>query len=321
MKSCRLTLILFATCVVGAAYAATPYPIKPLRLIVPFPPGGGADVLGRIIAPPLSETLGRSVTVENRSGAGGNIGAEIAARSAPDGYTILLGNVAHAFNVSLYNKLSYDIVKDFAPVSMLASTPNILVVHPSLPVKSVRDLVVLAQARPGQLDYVSGGSGSPAHLAAVLFISIAGIKMNHIPYKGGGPSMIALMGGEASVGFPTMPTAIHQVTAGKLRGIAVSSARRSPSFSELPTMTEAGVSGYEASTWYGLLVPAGTPNEVISRLNGDSLKVLRQQGVNERLDSAGLDAMGTTADEFGMNIRTEIAKWAGVVKASGARAD
>jgi tripartite-type tricarboxylate transporter receptor subunit TctC len=302
-------------------HAATPYPVKPVRLIVPFPPGGGADVLGRIVTPPLSEALGRPVTVENRSGAGGNIGAEIAARSAPDGYTILMGNVAHAFNVSLYNKLSYDIVKDFAPVSMLASTPNILVVHPSLPVKSVRDLVVLARTRPGQLDYVSGGSGSPAHLAAVLFINTAGIKMNHVPFKGGGPSMIALMGGEASVGFPTIPTAIQQVRAGKLRGIAVSSARRSPSFPELPTITEAGVSGYEASTWYGLLVSTGTPNEVIFRLNADSLKVLRQQGVKERLDTAGLDAMGTTADEFGTHIRNEIAKWARVVKTSGARAD
>jgi tripartite-type tricarboxylate transporter receptor subunit TctC len=321
MKSCHLTLILFATCAVGVTDAATPYPVKPVRLIVPFPPGGGADVLGRIAAPSLAEALGRAVMVENRVGAGGNIGAEVAARSAPDGYTILLGNVAHAFNVSLYKKLSYDIVKDFAPVSMLASTPNILVVHPSVPVKSVRDLVVLAQARPGQLDYVSGGSGSPAHLAAVLFISTAGVKMNHIPYKGGGPSMIALMGGEASVGFPTMPTAIQQVKAGKLRGIAVSSARRSPSFSELPTITEAGVSGYEASTWYGLLVPTGTPNEVISRLNADSLKVLRKQDVKERLDTAGLDAMGTTADEFGTHIGTEIVKWGRVVKASGARAD
>jgi tripartite-type tricarboxylate transporter receptor subunit TctC len=314
-------LILLATGTVAMAQAAAPYPAKPVRLIVPFPPGGGADALGRIVAPPLSEALGRTVMVENRSGAGGNIGAEVAAKSAPDGYTVLMGNVAHAFNVTLYNKLSYDIVKDFAPVSMLASTPNILVVHPSVPVKSVKDLIVLARARPGQLDYVSGGSGSPAHLAAVLFISTAGVKMNHIPYKGGGPSVIALMGGEASVGFPTMPTVIQQVKAGKLRGIAVSSARRSPSTPELPTISEAGVNGYEAGTWYGLLVTTGTPNEVISRLHADSIKVLRRQDVKERLDTAGLEPMGTTPDEFGTHIGTEIAKWARVVKTSGARAD
>jgi tripartite-type tricarboxylate transporter receptor subunit TctC len=321
MKSSHVTLILLAMGMVGMTHAAAPYPVKAVRLIVPFPPGGGADAFGRIMAPPLSEALGRTVVVENRSGAGGNIGAEVAAKSAPDGYTVLVGNVAHAFNVTLYNKLSYDIVKDFAPVSMLASTPNILVVHPSVPVKSVRDLIVLSRARPGQLDYVSGGSGSPAHLAAVLFISTAGVNMNHIPYKGGGPSVIALMGGEASVGFPTMPTVIQQVKAGKLRGIAVSSARRSRSTPELPTISEAGVSGYEAGTWYGLLVTTGTPNEVISRLHADSIKVLSRPDVNERFDIAGLEPMGTAPDEFGTYIRTEIVKWARVVKTSGARAD
>ena len=319
-RAFTLSVVAWAALTITNAVAGA-YPERTVRLIVPFPPGGGADVFGRIVGPPLSEALGRAVTVENRSGAGGNIGAEVAAKSPADGYTLLVGNVAHAFNVTLYDKLSYNFVKDFAPVSMLASTPNILVVHPSVPVKSVRDLIVLARARPGQLHYVSGGSGSPAHLAAVLFINTAGVKMNHIPYKGGGPSVIALMGGEGSLGFPTMPTVIQQTKAGKLRGIAVSSAQRSPSAPELPTISEAGVNGYEAGTWYGLLVTTGTPGEVISRLHIESIKVLRRQDVKDRLHAAGLEPIGTTPDEFRTHIGTEIAKWAKVVKTSGARAD
>ena len=321
MNSFHVTLVLVAAGMVGMTHAAAPYPVKPVRLIVPFPPGGGADAFGRIVAPPLSEALGRTVVVENRSGAGGNIGAEVAARSPPDGHTLLMGNVGHAFNVTLYSKLAYDVVKDFAPVSLLASTPNILVVHPSVPVKSVRDLIVLARARPGQLDYVSGGSGSPAHLAAVLFISTTQLTMTHIPYKGGGPSVIALMGGEASLGFPTLPGAIQQVKTGRLRGLAVSSARRSPSTPELQTISEAGVAGYEAGNWYGLLVPTGTPNEVISRLQAESIKVLSRRDVKERMDAAGLESIGAAAEQFGAHLSTEITKWAKVVKTSGARAD
>ena len=300
---------------------AQTYPTRPVRLIMPYPPAGDADALGRIIGAPLSETLGRSVVVENRGGAGGNIGAEIAAKSPPDGHTLLLINVGHAFNVSLYSKLSYDLVRDFAPVSLIASTPNILVTHPSLPVKSVKDLIALAAAHPGQLDYVSGGNGSPAHLAAVLFISMSGVKMNHISYKGGGPSVIAMIGGEGSMGFPTMPTVIQHVKSGKLRGIAVSSARRSSSMPDLPTVSEAGVKGYEVDVWYGLLVPTGTPNEVISRLNVDSVRALKRQDVKQRLDVAGLEPNGTTPEQLATHIRSEIAKWTKVVKASGARAD
>jgi len=313
--------LFLAVAIFAVIPAQAQYPNKPVRLIVPFPPGGGADAFGRIVGPPLSEALGRPVVVENRSGAGGNVGAEIAAKSPPDGHTLLVGNVAQAFNVTLYSKLNYDLIRDFAPVSLTASTPNILVVHLSVPVKSVKDLIALAGARPGQLDYVSGGSGSPAHLAAVLFISMAGVKMNHIPYKGGGPSVIALIGGEASVGFPTMPTVIPHVKSGKLRGIAVTSARRSPSTPDLPTISEAGVKGYEAGNWYGLLVPTGTPNEVISRLHAESMMALKRQDVKERLDVAGIEPIGTTPEQFGAHIRSEIAKWAKVVKASGAKAD
>jgi len=293
-----------------------------VRLIVPFPPGGGADVLGRILGLPLSEAFGRPVLVENRSGAGGNIGAEVAAKSSPDGYTVLVGNVALAYSAALYSGGGYDLVRDFAPVCLLATTPQVLVAHPSLPVKSLNDLMALARTRPGQLDYVSGGSGSPSHLAALLFMTTVGVKMNHIPYKGGTPSLIALMGGEGSIGFPTLPTVIQQLKAGKLRGIAVTSTRRSPLAPDLPTISEAGGKAYNADIWYGLLVPTNTPNEVISRLHAESIKGLKRQDVRERLDAAGLDPIGdTTPDQFATHIRSEITKWAQVVKASGVRAD
>jgi tripartite-type tricarboxylate transporter receptor subunit TctC len=314
-------LIFLATGTAATTQAPAQYPVKSVRLIVPFPPGGGADAFGRIVGSPLSEALGRPVVVENRSGAGGNIGAEIAAKSPPDGHTLLLSNVAHAFNVTLYSKLNYDLIRDFAPISLTATTPNILVVHPSVPVKSVKDLIALGGSRPGQLDYVSGGSGSPAHLAAVLFISMSGVKMNHIPYKGGAPSVIALIGGEAPLGFPTMPTVIQHVRSGKLRGIAVSSVRRSIFTPDLPTISEAGVTGYEAATWYGLLAPTGTPNEVISRLYAESVKALKRPDVKERLEAAGLEPVGTRPEQLGAHIRSEIAKWATVVKTSGAHAD
>ena len=322
MKSVRYGLLTLLTIgIATVTHAQAQYPVKPVRLIVSFPPGGGSDAFGRIVGPPLSEALGRPVVIENRSGAGGNIGAEIAAKSAPDGYTLFLAIAAHAFNVTLYSKLSYDLVRDFAPVSLLASTSNVLVVHPSVPAKSVKELIALAGARPGQLDYVSGGSGSPAHLAAVLFLSMAGVKMSHIPYKGGGPSVIALISGEGSVGFPTMPTVIQQVQSGRLRGLAVSSAQRSPAMPDLPTISEAGVKGYEAGNWYGLTVPAGTPNEVISRLHTESVKALKRQDVKERLSAGGLEPIGTTPGEFGSYMRSEIGKWAKVIRASGARVD
>ncbi len=323
MNSIRSSLWLAAAgMVLGLAPAqAQQYPGKPVRLIVPFPPGGGTDTLARIYGQKLAEIFGQQVVIDNRPGAGTNIGAEIAAKAPPDGYTLLMGNIAHAINVTLYNKLAYDFVKDFAPVTLLASTPNILVVHPSVPAKSVKELIALARARPGQLDYASSGGGSSSHLAAELFNNMAGVKMTHVPYKGGGPAVIALVGGQVSVGFATTPSVITHVKAGKMRGLGVTTAQRSPSTPELPTISEAGVPGYEAGTWYGLLVPAGTPKEIVARLHAESVKLLKLPDVKDRLDATGFEAIGNTPDQFAAYIRSEIEKWAKVVKVSGARAD
>ena len=314
-------LLFIAVAMAGIAPAPAQYPGKPVRLIVPFPPGGGTDTLARIVGQKLGETLGQQVIIDNRPGAGTNIGAEIAARSAPDGYTVLMGNISHAINVTLYSKLSYDLAKDFAPVTLLASTPNILVVHPSVPAKSVKELVALARARPGQLDYASSGSGSSAHLAGELFLNLTGVKMTHVPYKGGGPAVIALVGGQCSVGFATTPSVIGHVKSGKMRGLAVTSAQRSPSTPELPTLSEAGVAGYEAGTWYGFLVPAGTSKEIISRLHAESVKLLKLPDVRQRLDNAGFDPIGNSPEEFGAYIRSEIEKWGKVVRTAGVRVE
>ena len=297
------------------------YPNKTIRFILPFPPGGGTDTLARILGGKLAEGLGQQVVLDNRPGAGANIGAEIAAKSPADGYTLLMGNVAHAINVSLYSRLNYSFLRDFAPVSLLASTPNIVVVHPSIPAKSVKELVALAKARPNALDFASSGSGSSAHLAGVLFQQLAGVQMTHVPFKGGGPAVIALVGGQVSVGFATTPSVSGHIKAGKLRGLAVTGGKRSASTPELPTVNEAGVNGYEVTGWYGMLVPTGTPKDALARLHAESVKVIKHPDVKERVEGAGFETIGTTPDEFGGFMRSEVAKWTKVVQASGARAD
>jgi tripartite-type tricarboxylate transporter receptor subunit TctC len=304
-----------------AAAAAQQYPTKPVRLIVPFPPGGGSDTLARIVSPKLGEALGQQLVIDNRPGGGTNIGAEIAAKSQADGHTLLMGNVSHAINVTLYTRLSYNLVKDFAPVSLLASTPNIVVVHPSVQAKSLKELIALAKAQPDKLNYASSGSGSSAHLAAELFNSMAGVKMNHVPYKGGGPAVIALVGGQCQIGFATTPSVIQHIKSGKMRGLAVTSAKRSPSTPDLPTVSESGVMGYEAGTWYGFLVPAGTPKPVVTRLHAESVKLLKAPDAKQRLDAAGFESSGTTPAEFSAYIRSEVAKWAKVVRSAGVKAD
>jgi tripartite-type tricarboxylate transporter receptor subunit TctC len=314
-------LLFLVSSLMVALEAHAQYPVKAVRLVVPFPPGGGTDTLARVYGQKLGESLGQQVIIDNRPGGGTNIGAEIAAKAPPDGYTALMGNIAHAINVTLYSKLTYDLVKDFAPVTLLASTPNILVVHPSIPAKSVNELIALAKARPGEIDYASSGSGSSSHLAAELFSTMVGVKMTHIPYKGGGPAVVALTGGQVSVGFATTPSVIGHIKSGRMRGLAVTTAQRSPSTPELPTMSEAGVSGYEAGTWYGLLVPAATARDIVSRLHTESVKLLKQPDVKDRLDAAGFELIGNTPEQFGTFIRSEIEKWAKVVKASGARAE
>ncbi|OGA21090.1 MAG: hypothetical protein A3I02_09820 [Betaproteobacteria bacterium RIFCSPLOWO2_02_FULL_67_26] len=322
MKPCyRVWLVCIVAGLACAATASAQYPNRPVRMILAFPPGGGTDATARIIAPKLSGYLGQQVVVENRPGGGANIGAEIAAKSPPDGYTLFMATTAHSVSATLYRKLGYSLVRDFAPVTLLASTANIVVVHPSVPVHSVKALIALAKARPGQLDFASSGSGSQPHLAGELFNSLAGTKMLHIPYKGGGPAVVALVSGEAAVGFATMPSVVHHVKSGRLRGLAVTSAQRSPLVPDLPTVSESGVSGYEAGPWYGLLVPTGTPREAVSRLNAEMLKVVKLPDVKERMAAQGLTPLNSTPDEFGAYVRSEVEKWGKVVKAIGMRVD
>lgn len=313
-------ILVVMTALASLAQAQT-YPAKTIRLILPFPPGGAIDTLGRIIGPQLSEALGQQMVMENRPGAAGNIGAEIVAKSPPDGYTVLMGAQPLSISVTLYSKLGYDLVRDLAPVSLLASTPNIVVVHPSVPARSVKELIALAKARPGQLDFASSGSGGTPHLAGALFNNLAGTRMHHIPYKGGGPAVIALVAGECSVGFATAPSVIHHVKSGRLRGLAVTSAQRAPLVPDLPTVSEAGVPGYEAGAWQGLLVPTGTRREIISRLQAESSKVLKLPVVKEQMDATGLTPIGSTPEEFGAYLRSEIEKWGKVVRSVGMRVE
>jgi tripartite-type tricarboxylate transporter receptor subunit TctC len=315
-----LILFLFIMLPVAGALAQS-YPTKPIRMIVAYPPGGGTDIVGRMVAQKLSENLGQTVVIDNRGGAAGNIGSEIAARSAPDGYTILMGNVApNAINVSLYAKLGYDPVKDFEPVSLVASTPNILVVHPSLAVRSVADLVALARAKPATLNYPSAGLGSSSHLAGELFDSIAAVKMVHVPYKGGGPALTDLLGGQVQLMFATMPAAMPHVRSGKLRAIAVTSVRRSQAMPELPTIGET-LKGYDASTWYGVLAPARTPRVIVTALHGEIVKVLGVAETRDRLLAQGFEPVGSTPGEFGAYIKSEISKWGRVIKAAGIKSE
>jgi tripartite-type tricarboxylate transporter receptor subunit TctC len=312
----------FAVCLAagGPAFqsaSAADYPTKPIRVVVTVAPGGAADTTARVVGQSLSSALGQHVVVDNRPGAGGNIGAELVAKSPPDGYTLLLGGPQHAIAVSLYAKLNYDLLKDFAPISLLASSPLLVTVHPSVAATSVRELVNLAQARPHQLNYSSAGIGSGLHLAGVLFSEMAGVKMNHVPFKGGVLGLIAVVGGEVQVGFSAITAAIPHVKVGKLRALGVSSAGRSPVVPEIPTIAEAGLPGYEAVLWWGLNAPRGTPQQVISRLHAESAKSLRLIEVRERLAATDIESIGSSPQQFDAYIRSEVAKWGKVVKASG----
>jgi tripartite-type tricarboxylate transporter receptor subunit TctC len=317
-----LAAIVAAAIVLGAAPAlAQKYPDKPVRMIIPFAPGGGTDVLARFLSSKLSEGLGVSLVIENRGGAGGTLGTEVAARSAPDGYTVLFTSASHSFNASLYSKLNYDSLKDFAPVTLVALVPHLLVVHPSLPAKNVKELVSLARRRPGEVFYASGGSGSSVHLAAVLFTTTAKVEMTHVPYKGGGPAMIGVMAGEASVMFPTMQSALPHVKSGRLRALAISTATRSPAVPDIPTVAESGVPGYDATGWYGMLTPAGTPQAAINRLHAETVKILTAQDFKARLAAEGAVAVGNTPAQFDKFIRDETAKWAKIIRDLKLRVD
>ena len=308
--------------ILGAtAVCAQSYPVKTVRVIVSFPPGSGADIVARTITPRLTETLGQQFIVDNRAGASGNLGSELAAHAVPDGYTLTMGNVAHAINMTLYAKPGYDLVRDFAPITLLASTPNILVVHPSIAAKSVQELIALGKAKPGQLNYASSGSGSSAHLAAELFKSLAAVNFTHVPYKGGGPAVTSLVGGETVVGFATAPSVLPQIKAGRLRGLAVTTLKRTAAAPELPTIAESGVAGYDANTWYGALAPARTAPAIIARLHDEFIKIMRSPDILDRIAVLGYEPSTTAPQEFAAYIKSEVEKWGKVVKTTGIRAD
>jgi len=303
----------------SAARAQQAYPAKPIRLILPFPPGGSTDIVARLIGQKLTESWGQPVLIENRPGAGGNIAAETAARAAPDGYTLFQVNVANAIGATLYPKLPYDLITSFAPVIQLATTPYVLLAHPTVPAKNTAELIALAKARPGQLNYASAGGGSATHLSGELLKSMAGVNIVHVPYKGTGPAVTALLSGEVDLYFATVPAALPLVEAKKLRALGVTSARRSPLMRDVPAIAEAGLKGYETSTWHGILAPAATPADIVVKLNAEIARTLAQPAVRERLVGQGLDPVGGTPEQFGAYLKTEISKWAVVVKASGAR--
>jgi tripartite-type tricarboxylate transporter receptor subunit TctC len=302
--------------------AAQPYPAKSIRFIVPFPPGGSADILARAIGQKAGEGLGQSFVVENRPGAGTAIGAEALAKSAPDGYAIMIGTVSsHAINPALNPKLPFDPVKDFTPISLVASIPFAMVVHPSVPAKTVQEFVELARARPGTLNYSSAGSGTSNHLAGELLRSMTGIDIVHIPYKGSAPALNDLIAGQVSMMFDLVLTATPHVRSGAVRGLAVTGAQRSSALPGLPTVAESGIPGYEVSAWFGIFAPAGVPQPVVQRLNAEFVKALQQPDLRQRLASQGAEPLTSTPAEFSAYLASEIDKWAKVVKAAGMKAD
>jgi tripartite-type tricarboxylate transporter receptor subunit TctC len=306
---------------VSATALAQGFPAKPVRVVVPYPPGGPTDIVARVVSQKLSEQTGQQFVVENRAGAGGNIGAEAVARSPADGYTLLVATTAHAINPSLFKQLGYDLQKDFAPVSQLTGGPLVIVVNPSLPAKNVPELIALAKSKPGALNFASSGNGQSTHLSAELFSSMAGIKMNHVPYKGSAPALTDVIGGQADLMFDTMLSAMPQVKTGKLRALAVTSAARSPAAPDLPTVAESGLPGYEAIAWNGLLAPAGTPKDVVAKLNAELKRALEAPEVKERFAAQGFGAAWTPPEKYAAFMQAELAKWAKVVKTSGATVD
>ncbi|OGA51270.1 MAG: hypothetical protein A3G24_02180 [Betaproteobacteria bacterium RIFCSPLOWO2_12_FULL_62_13] len=305
----------------GGHASAQGYPAGPIRMIVPFPAGGGVDTMGRILGQKLADSIGKSIIIENRGGANGNIGTGIAAKAPNDGYTLLLTGAGLVTNPSLYSEVPFDPVKDFDPISLIALAPNILVVHPSLPPKSVAQLVALAKTRPGEVHYSSAGSGSTPHLAAELFKIMAQVNLLHVPYKVSGPALTGVLSVEVGIMFPAAIFAVPHVTVGRLRALAVTSASRLPAAPELPTIAESGLKGYESSQWYGVLAPAGTPDDMLNLLNSRIVKIMQAADMKQQLIKAGSVAVGSTRGEFAAHVRTEIVKWAKVIKQSGARVD
>ena len=311
--------VLFLTGAAAQTACAQNYPASPIRMIVPFPAGGNTDIVARAVGNKLSEYLGQSVIIENRGGAGGALGSEFVARSMPDGYTLLMVSASHVINPSMVKKLPYDTVKDFAPISLVADVPAVLVVHPSLPAKTLKELIAIARAHPAQLNYASSGNGTVGHLSGELLKSMAKIKMEHVPYKGNAPAMTDLLGGHTQLTFSSMPSAMPHIKTGRLRALAMTGARRSSAAPDIPTMIEAGLPGFEVSSGFGLLAAAGTPRNIISRLNAQAVKSLQVQEVRERLASQGAEPVGNTPEQYDTYVRAEIAKWAKLVQEAGIR--
>ena len=313
------SIAIFLTC---SAYAAdAPYPTKPVRFIIPFAPGGGNDIVGRMLGAKLGEAWGQQVVIDNRPGAGGNIAAETTARAAPDGYTIFQFNIANTMAPSLYKKLGYDPERDFAPVTQIGSTPFILTVHPSVPAKTIAELIAYAKAQPNKLNYSSSGNGGSTHLVTELFKTMAGVNLTHIPYNGAGPALTELIGGQVQLMFLVPATALPNMRNGRLRALGVSSAKRSSLAPELPTVAEAGLPGFEGGAWYGVVVAAKTPPAIVRKIQADIVKALQLADIRERMTAQGVEVVGSSAEQFARFIKAEISKWAHVVALSGARAE
>jgi tripartite-type tricarboxylate transporter receptor subunit TctC len=323
MQDSSITRLLVLALLVSSTHAAlaqAPYPVKPIRFIVGFPPGGTNDILARVLAPKLSENLGQQVVIENRGGANTAIASEMFVRMPPDGYTIIMNAPGHATNPALL-KLNFDSINDFAFVTLLAESQNLLVVHPSLPVDSVKALITLSKKRPGEINYGSSGIGATPHLSGELFKYMTGIKWVHVPYKGGGPGLIALLSGEVSLYFGNVPTVIRQARDGKLRALATTGPKRTPAAPDIPTVAESGVPGYEVTTFYGMAAPARTPRAIIDRLNSETVRALNSPEVRERLQGLGADPVGNTPEQYTAFMRNEIAKWGKVIKAAGIKGE
>jgi tripartite-type tricarboxylate transporter receptor subunit TctC len=313
----RLFLLSFISCLALQGFAQS-WPSRPVRMVIPLSPGGFADVPGRILAARLTSLLGHNVFVENRPGAGGTLGADFVAKSAPDGYTLLFTGTPHVISAWIYRNLPYDPLKDFEPVALVASGPYVLVVNPGLPVHSVRELIAVAKAQPGKIDYASSGNGSAQHLVSALFASMAGIELNHVPYKGSGPAMQDLLGGQVKVSFAGIPNVLPHVKAGRLRALAVSTPQRSLDLPEVPTAAEAGVPGYQATLWLNLAAPAGTPADIVQRLYAETAKALQDAQLQQSFRAAGVEASPMSPQELAGFMRAEYEKWGKVVRDTGA---
>jgi tripartite-type tricarboxylate transporter receptor subunit TctC len=318
-----IPLVLGVVLAPGPAGAQAPdsWPSRPIRFILPFPPGGGTDILGRLIAERLTANLGQPVVTENRGGAGGNVGAEAAAKSAPDGYTIVLVAPSLTISPSLYSKLNYDPVKDFAPVSLVATVPNVMVTNPAVPANTLAEFIRLAKSKPGEMNFGSGGSGTSNHLAGELFNLVAGVKLVHVPYKGVNLAMNDVLSGRIQLVVIGIPATVPNIKAGKLRALALVAPRRSPVLPDVPTVAEAGLPNFEVTTWYGILAPAGTPKAIVVRLNAELAKIMHSPELKDRLDALATDPVTSTPEEFAGLIKREIVKWREVVREAGLKAD